>query len=161
CEYMFDIFRQTKGKEGESVRCSFFFHTRYFNPASTSRKEWEDARKKLLAEGKAKPDEIEDQLAEHFGHHQIQTARGIGYHTLAIDLPGGLFRNARNGRPGGGQADPDAPLLTLRVRCDSPSQFIGMARYEIYFREDDIGENDYSTWAFAKNFFKGALGLWL
>jgi len=101
-------------------------------------------------------------LAEQFGYYEVQAAKVLDYHTLSIDLPGGLFRNARNGPPEkGASPQPGAPPLTARVRCDSPSQFIGMARYDIYFREDDVGENDVSTWAFAKNFFKGALGLWM
>src|SRR5262249_28887618 len=41
------------------------------------------------------------------------------------------------------------------------SQFIGMARYDTYFREDDLGTNDTDTLAFAWNFYKAALGLWL
>jgi hypothetical protein len=162
CEYKFDIYRQSKGKEGEAVRCSFFFHTRYFNSASNARNDYANARKKLLAEGKGTPDEIDDQLAEQFGYHEVQAAKVIDYHTLHIDLPGGLFRNARNGPPGGGvQAQAGAPLLTARVRCDSPSQFLGMARYDIYFREDDFGESDSSKGAFAWNFYKGTLGLWM
>ncbi|MBI1916552.1 MAG: ABC transporter permease [Planctomycetes bacterium] len=48
CEYKFDIYRQTKGKEGEAVRCSFFLHTRYFNPAGNDRTDYYNARKTLL-----------------------------------------------------------------------------------------------------------------
>src|SRR5262249_40179982 len=151
-----------KGKEGEAVFCSFFFHTRYFNPASNARNEYDIARGRLKAAGKLTPDEIADQLAEQFGYYEVEGAKVVDYHTLHIDLPGGLLRHALQGPAGGdGELQPGAPLLMVRVRCDSPSQFIGMARYDIYFREDDVGENDFSTWAFAKNFFKGALGLWM
>jgi hypothetical protein len=195
CEYKFDIYRQSKGKEGEAVRCSFFFHTRYFDPVSNDRTNYYNARNTLrdlqrpgdtrqreaqqekvrkalpgasddvvgrLSDGMGKPDEIDDLLAEQYGYHEVQAAKVVDYHTLFVDLPGGLFRNARNGPPGGGTpARAGAPLLTTRVRCESSSQFIGMARYDIYFRQDDPGEEDSHWWAFAWNFCKGTLGLWM
>ncbi|MBI1916551.1 MAG: hypothetical protein HYS12_17720 [Planctomycetes bacterium] len=36
-----------------------------------------------------------------------------------------------------------------------------MARYDVYFRQDDPGESDSDKLAFALNFYKGALGLWM
>src|SRR5262245_19138895 len=168
CEYKFDIYRQTKGKENEEVRCSFFYHTRNFDPASNNRTEYDEARKTLLAlrrpdteserrkqenivrkllpgfsdevvsrlsAGKMRPDEINDLLAEQFGYHEVRSAKVVDYHTFHVDLPAGLFRNALRGPPGGGAtAREGEPLLTVRVRCESPSQFLGMARYDVYFR---------------------------
>jgi hypothetical protein len=194
CEYKFDIYRQTKGKENEEVRCSFFYHTRYFDPASNHRTDYDEARKTLLAlkrprderervaqentvrkllpgfsdevvrrlsAGPARPDELNDLLAEQFGYHEVRAAKVADYHTFHVDLPAGLFRNALRGPPGGATARAGAPLLTARVRCETPSQFLGMARYDVYFREDDPGKNDSDRLAFALNFYKGALGLWM
>src|SRR5262249_53115205 len=195
CEYKFDIYRQTKGKENEELRCSFFYHTRNFDPASNNRTEYDEARKTLLAlrrpdteserrkqentvrkllpgfsdevvsrlsAGQTRPDEINDLLAEQFGYHEVRAAKVVDYHTFHVDLPAGLFRNALRGPPGGGAtARAGEPLLTVRVRCETPSQFLGMARYDVYFREDDPGKHDSDRLAFALNFYKGALGLWM
>src|SRR5207248_4396649 len=82
-------------------------------------------------------------------------------HTRHIGLADARFRNGGNSPPDGGIPRAVAPPLTARVRCDSPSQFLGMARYDIYFRADDPGGNDSSKGAFAWNFYKGTLGLWM
>ncbi len=191
CEYKFDIFRQAKGKENEEVRASFFFHTRYFNPASNDRADYdklanlklpgnerarraqEDEVRKLLpgisdevvsrlSAGRMNAAEKNDLLAEWFGYHEVRGANVVDFHTFHIDLPAGLFRNALNGPPGGGAAPREgAPPLTARVRCETSSQFLGMARYDLYFRQDDPGETDSDRLAFALNFYKGTLGLWM
>src|SRR5207302_1332678 len=120
-------YRTTKGKENEAVQCSFFFHTRNLNPQSNDRDAYLDARKKLqaaerpteadldklfpgglpqeqrgrLLRGELSPDEVENLLAERFGYFEVQGVAVADYHTLHIDVPGGLFKNAL-GRPGGG-----------------------------------------------------------
>jgi hypothetical protein len=45
------------------------------------------------------------------------------------------------------------PRLDIRVACDSPGQYIGMARYDFYVLDDE--------WPFWVNFFGGAVGLWM
>src|SRR5262249_3897396 len=72
----------------------------------------------------------------------------------------GLVENALDGPPGGGEPQPGAPLLVVRVRCDSPTQFVGMARYDLYLRQDDA-EGGSNAWAFALNFYKASAGLWM
>ncbi len=52
------------------------------------------------------------------------------------------------------------PPFRVRVRCDTRTQFVGMAKYDLYFRADDPqGGRDMA--AFAWNFYKGSFGLWL
>jgi hypothetical protein len=78
------------------------------------------------------------------------------YHTSAIPVPGGLFENALSGTP-----SQDGPIqaagrptrrVQVQVKCESPSQFIGVARYDLYLLQ---GEGSFSL-----NYFKGAMGLW-
>src|SRR5262249_33190627 len=116
-----------------------------------------------LLRGELSPDEVENLLAERFGYFEVQGVAVADYHTLHVDVPGGLFKNALAGRPGGkGGAAAGAAPPAVRVRCGSPSQFVGMARYDLYFRQDSPrGAGDSDRLAFALNFYKGALGLWM
>jgi hypothetical protein len=179
CEFKFDIYRTTKGQENRGVFCSFFFHTRNCDPASNTAKAYRDARPPLMERGQLTADEVdrlfgnrvtaeektrltqermspedaENFLTEKFGFYEIQSKSVADYHTMEVDVPAGLFRNALTGPS-------DVPPLTVRVRCESPSQLIGMARYDLYFREDNP-EGGTDTLAFALNFYKGSMGLWM
>jgi ABC-type transport system involved in multi-copper enzyme maturation permease subunit len=106
---------------------------------------------------------IDDELAEEYGYF-VEPAKTItDYHTLYIDVPGGLFRNAFQGVPSG-TARPDAPLIETRVSVTKQdlTQYIGMARYDLYWRLDDPYSSEYAQKAaFTANFYKGAFGLWL
>jgi hypothetical protein len=44
------------------------------------------------------------------------------------------------------------PPLRARVRCESPTQFLGMAQYDLYLLDAEQ--------PFVVNFFKGVLGMW-
>jgi ABC-type transport system involved in multi-copper enzyme maturation permease subunit len=162
CEFAFDIYRTTKGYENRGVNCSFVFTTWKF------KKETENAAKKkrraLLDENKSE-NEADNAVAEEFGIFEIPAKQISDYHTLSIDLPGGLFKNAipvdaaeRRAMTEAGKSGV-APIM-VRVACLSPTQYVGMARYDLYVRQDSI-ENSADRFWFAVNFFKGAFGLWL
>ena len=57
------------------------------------------------------------------------------------------------------RGQPRPPDLTVRVTCESATQYVGMAKYDLYLRLDDARFSETSL--FAMNFFKGAFGLWL
>lgn len=99
-------------------------------------------------------EDVRNKLSEEFGCYVATTSVTNG-HTQVINLPGGLFRNALTDS----SRKPDVAPLTVRVTCESPTQYIGMARHDLYFRLDQPGQAD-RFW-FAVNFFKGGFGLWL
>jgi ABC-type transport system involved in multi-copper enzyme maturation permease subunit len=101
---------------------------------------------------------IEDELAEEYGYYVVPAKDITDYHTLYIDVPAGLFRNALQGRAGAGAR----PLLQVRVSVtqQSATQYVGMAKYDLYWRLDDP-KSGHEKAAFTLNFYKGAFGLWL
>jgi hypothetical protein len=99
-------------------------------------------------------DEINDLLAEQFGYYEKVGKKIDDYHTQSIDVPGGLFRNAEKA----GKPTKD-PALQVRVKNNSASGQVGMARYDLYFRQDDP-EGGLETFWFALNFCKSCIGLW-
>jgi len=104
---------------------------------------------------------IDNELAEEYGYY-VEPAKNItDYHTLYIDVPAGLFRNALQ-RPSGAPVRPDAPPLQVRVSVtqQSATQYVGMAKYDLYWRLDDP-QGGHEMAAFTLNFYKGAVGLWL
>jgi hypothetical protein len=113
---------------------------------------------------------VEAQLAEELGFYQFGPMEIKDYHTQAIPVPAGVFVNAA--RPATAEererpdlarrvrAGPQAPLR-VRVRCDSGGQFLGMAKYDLYFRQDSDESAAANKARFAVNFFKGSFGLWL
>jgi hypothetical protein len=120
--------------------------------------------------------QIDDQIAEQFGVYEVKATPVFNFHTQGFAVPGGLFRNQLRGQQalqerrreldkgGLGQADTEearaleAALqghrgpLQVRARCDSRTQFLGMAQYDLYLLAAEQ--------PFALNFFKGAVGLW-
>lgn len=160
CEYSFDVYRTTKGDEGRDVFCIFRFSTWRFKKGNEEafRKE----REALLKTG-APEAKVNNDLAEKYGFFELPGQPVTDYRTLALYVPGGLFKNAVAADPERESelkslGTPKVPL-TVRVACDSPTQYVGMARYDLYFRLDDSSGGQTSRFAF--NFFKGAFGLWL
>jgi ABC-type transport system involved in multi-copper enzyme maturation permease subunit len=156
CEYTFDIYRTTKGKEGADVSCSFKFYTWRYRRGND-----EIFRKER---GAVHNPEKDSELAEKLGYYEINSLPVTDFHTQSFTLPAGLVRNAA-----GEDSERDAelkarderrpPALQVRITCDSPTQYVGMARYDLYFRLDNPGAWD--KWLFAFNFLKAAFGLWL
>jgi hypothetical protein len=155
-EFAFDIYRTTKGEEGTGVQITFDFLTHQWDPAKED--EFNAAAQGLT---NAKPGEPNwakvDALAEKYGRYIYRNWQIFDYHTSAIPVPAGLFRNAAAGTPradGAMQAGPGraARRLQVQVKCETPSQFVGAARYDLYLLESES--------SFSANYFKGAFGLW-
>jgi ABC-type transport system involved in multi-copper enzyme maturation permease subunit len=145
-EYTFDVFRTTKGKEGADVTCFFSFET--WRSSRAGRKAYRDERKNST------DPQLLDRLAEKYGYHEEPAQPVTDFRTQDLRVPAGLFRNALG-------AAPDAPLaaqLRVRVTCNTRSQYVGMAKHDLFLRLDS-GQGD--VWLFALNFYKAAFGLWL
>jgi ABC-type transport system involved in multi-copper enzyme maturation permease subunit len=169
-EFAFDIYRTTKGEEGAGVQVTFEVVTHSWNPTRriddpknpgsqiTMQDAYDRDAKDLTnaVPGTEKWKKV-DALAEQYGRYMFQNWQIFDYHTSSIPVPGGLFRNAAAGTP-----DRDSPLqgrpgaperrLQVQVKCETPSQFVGAAKYDLYFLE--------SEGSFSLNYFKGACGLW-
>jgi ABC-type transport system involved in multi-copper enzyme maturation permease subunit/predicted nucleic acid-binding Zn-ribbon protein len=160
-EFSFDIFRTTKGEENKGVDASFRVMAWQFftNPAAEQEYAAEFRNRPFR---NAQPDDKEewaraDDLAYRYGIYEFRSKEVIDYHTLSIDVPKGVFRKALEGSPKDvrgpdGRPQP-LPHLVVEVKCDSRTQFLGMARYDLYLL---ISDGNFSI-----NFFKGMLGLWM
>jgi len=102
---------------------------------------------------------IDDELAEEYGYYVVPAKDITDYHTLYIDVPAGLFRNVFQSPS---RETTARPLLQARVSVtqQSATQYVGMAKYDLYWRLDDP-KGGHEKAAFALNFYKGAFGLWL
>jgi hypothetical protein len=173
CEFNFDIYRTTKGQENQGVPCTFFFRTWNYDEArANDKKTGYAARRNELRADREVQDEarrkewtldevVNDRLAEEFGSYEIQGVTVRNFHTLFRNVPGGLFRNAQRSdgrRSDLGPTGVSSPLQ-VRVRCEDANQFVGMAKYDLYLRQDNP-ESGWDRSRFAVNFIKGAFGLW-
>jgi len=159
-EFAFDIYRTTKGEENRGVECTFDFWTWKWDPSRE-----QEYRKAIVdtfhrsSQINITPDSEDwakiDKIAETFGRFELTGKSIYDYHTQIIHVPPGLFRNALDGAPA--TAPGSTPnRVRVSLRCDSPSQFVGVAQLDLYFLESD----GRSRVEFTMNFFKGALGLW-
>jgi hypothetical protein len=159
CEFAFDIFRTTKGKEGRGVRCSFQFMNWKWNPANAAqyRQELQDLQDDPEIRNQAKqedwtPDQLRaalrSKLAEKYGIYELNSKEIVDYHTLSVEVPIGLFKGLDEFHPK--SEDPNA--LEIHVRCEDPTQYLGVARHDLYLLSDER--------SFAMNFLKGMVGLW-
>ncbi len=105
---------------------------------------------------------IDDELAEEYGYYVVPAKDITDYHTMFIDVPGGLFRNAqRKPIPSAAGSGGRAAIETrVSVTKQSVTQYVGMAKYDLYWRLDDPARGGDAA-AFTLNFYKGAFGLWL
>ncbi len=159
-EYAFDVYRTTKGEENRGVRCDFDLVTWKWDPTRQDeyvreiKKECGSYPANVRPEDEARWRKI-DEIAQKFGRYELGGKEVFDYHTLALSVPPGLLKNAVEGAPPKDyplQVSSRPVLLQVKVKCDSPSQFIGVAPLDLYFLES----NGY----FALNFFKEAAGLW-
>jgi ABC-type transport system involved in multi-copper enzyme maturation permease subunit len=155
-EFAFDVYRTTKGEEGTGVQVSFELLTHKWDPSNED--EYNAAAQGLT---NVKPDDPNwakvDALAEKYGRYVYRNWQVFDYHTSAIPVPGGLFRNAADGSPTNtgpiqGGANTTPRRLQVLVKCETPSQFVGAAKYDLYLLE--------AEGSFSLNYFKGAFGLW-
>lgn len=156
-EYTFDVYRTTKGNEGRDVSCYLRFMTWRARPGA------DKAYRDGLAAGGDR-----DELAEKYGYYEIPGQEVTDYLTQSFLVPAGLFRNAAAADPEWAKELADRnqnrpPVLSVRVSCNSQTQYVGMARHDLYVRLDvsDPSQGDASPSRFAMNFFKAAFGLWL
>src|SRR5262245_22326161 len=156
CEYSFDIYRTTKGDEGRDVYCTFRFYTWRFQKGNEEK--FRADREKMRKAG-TPPADINDQLSDKYGFFEIDSQPVTDYKTQSFVLPGGLFKNALGPDPEmeselKARGEPKVPLR-IRVLCDSPTQYVGMAKRDFYMRLDGSGGGS-DTAGFCLNFFKGA-----
>jgi ABC-type transport system involved in multi-copper enzyme maturation permease subunit len=169
-EFAFDIYRTTKGEEGAGVQITFEMITHSWNPTRrikdpknpgsliTMQDAYDRDAKDLTnaVPGTDKWKKV-DALAEQYGRYMFQNWQIFDYHTSSIPVPGGLFRNAAAGTPNSespiqGRPGTAPRRLQVQLKCETPSQFVGAAKYDLYFLE--------SEGSFSLNYFKGAIGLW-
>jgi len=168
-EFAFDIYRTTKGEEGAGVQVTFEIITHQWDPQKRIPDPrnpdvpitMEDAyNRDSQGLGNAKPGDAKwakvDQLAQQYGKYVYRNWQIFDYHTTSIPVPSGLFRNAAEGKP---KEDPNSLTpgrlpyrLQVQVKCETPSQFVGAARYDLYFLESEGN--------FSLNYMKGAFGIW-
>jgi hypothetical protein len=177
CEFGFDIYRTNKGNVNEGVLCTFIVQTAGFDPTQKQaydnerRKERESVREPDRDRAAAKFDEIDDRLAEKYGCFELAAKSIDNLHTFDFDIPGGIFRHAvshpvpRSSAPG--PLYVERPPIAVKVRCESRHQYVGVARYDLYFRPDyDFGLSEEAAakrdrLRFMWNYAKGQTGLWL
>ncbi len=162
-EFTFDIYRTTKGRENRGVACSFTFQTWRYREGDVKIYEREKRQALLSRNGKSDA-QIENELAEKYGYYVFPSKPIFDYQTLSLDIPAGLFKNASSAdnnratelRSSNRPIEP----IKVKVTCLDPTQYIGMAKYDLYFRADDPDSTNEKLW-FSLNFFKGSIGLWL
>jgi hypothetical protein len=166
CEFSFDVFRTSKARqEGRGVLCSFIVETSQFDEKNKAAYEKErDEKEKTPGFNKRDVTSYND-LSEKYGYYEVNNMEVVDFHTLSLDLPAGLFKNVQNNEQTRRElSDKTGQLiapLQVRVRCDDRTQYVGMAKHDLYFRLDEQGTGRADVWLFAFNFFKGAFGLWL
>jgi ABC-type transport system involved in multi-copper enzyme maturation permease subunit len=169
-EFAFDIYRTTKGEEGAGVQVTFDLVSHKWEPGKKiddplnpgAQLTMEDAyNRDSQGLANARPGDANwkrvDELAERYGRYVYRNWQIFDYHTSSIPVPAGLFRNAADGTPRKEESLPgtkatSVPRLQVQVKCETPSQFVGVARYDLYFLESEGN--------FSANYFKGAFGLW-
>jgi hypothetical protein len=173
-EFALDIYRTHKGVEGQGIFATFFVESWRFDADNPVMMQKYLARKKEL-EDQGEP-KVAEKLAEEFGYFEFPSMEIKDFHTQSLLVPVGVFKNAKEPdkerqdelrrRPGyeelrRNQEWPAVPLR-VRVRCDSPSQFLGMAPDDLFFRlDEDDASGTVNKLRFCLNFYKGSFGLWL
>lgn len=163
CEFAFDVFRTTKGTENRGVLCSFYLQSWKWDPHNPNlEKEYTDAIRAAFGSPRnilpPSPERADEQtkalwekankIAEKFGRFDWLSIPVVDYHTQKFYFPPGLLKNALEGNP----QDKNSPRLMVEIKCESPTQFIGVAPYDLYLLE--------AEGSFWLNFFEGQVGLW-
>src|SRR5262249_51475821 len=129
CEFAFDIFRTTKGEEGKGVFCTFEFRTWRWDKDRV--RDYQQERDQERAKPNVSVRELENRLAQKYGYHEIRSKQVSDYHTQAIPIPAGLFKNALQDASG------KQNLMEVQVKCESNAQYVGMAKYDLYLLDDE------------------------
>jgi ABC-type transport system involved in multi-copper enzyme maturation permease subunit len=161
CEFTFDIFRTTKGEENRGVFCTFVFKGAQYYEKRLD--QYQQERDRVLSE---QPDpELAERarveqwpndkvlavrlsaLAEKFGYYELPSKEVVDFHTLFVEVPAGLFKSVASA----GSTPAQRPPLQIIVRCESATQYLGVAKHDLYLLAAER--------SFPVNFFKGAVGL--
>jgi ABC-type transport system involved in multi-copper enzyme maturation permease subunit len=161
CEFTFDIFRTTKGEENRGVFCTFVFKGAQWDEKRLD--QYQQERDRVLSE---QPDpqlaeraRVEqwpndkvlavrlNALAEKYGYYELPSKEVVDFHTLFVDVPAGLLKSVE----AAGAAPGQRPPLQIIVRCESATQYLGVAKHDLYLLAAER--------SFPVNFFKGAVGL--
>lgn len=153
-EFAFDVYRTTKGEEGVGVSVSFEFTTHNWDPSRN-----DEFTKAIQGLGNVRPQDANwakvEKIAEEFGKYVWKNWQIYDYHTSSIPVPAGFYRNANTGVPkpeAGAPAGFRPHRMYVSVKCDTPTQFVGVNRYDLYILESEGN--------FSYNYFKGSIGLW-
>jgi hypothetical protein len=160
CEFTFEIFRTTKGREeGKGILCSFFFENWQRRPGQQpglppDLDRYRQERQRLLDEANVARSAaaVDSELAVKYGIYEIPAKEIVDFHTLEVDVPRGLFRNLSEWYALGPAERAQRPPLRVVVRCESRTQYLGVAKHDLYLLAGQRG--------FEQNFVKGAVGLW-
>jgi hypothetical protein len=137
-EFAFDIYRSTKGEEGTGVQVTFEMYTHNWDPSKEE--EFNQASKGLLNPRPGDSDPAAQaawkrvsELAEKYGRYRWRSQQIFDYHTVSFPVPSSLLKNAAQGAPRRDEAIQGNPLQPLRrlqvqVQCETPSQFVGVAK---------------------------------
>jgi hypothetical protein len=162
-EFNFDIYRTTKGRVNEGVFVTMFVHTAGFDPGQ--KQAYDNERRKEKQKPGANAEEIDDRLALKYGCFELPSKEIHNLHTYPVDIPGGIFKkaveDAAQRRPVTSPGESEIPPLAVKVKCESRTQYVGVAKYDLYFRldeDDPTGRADRVR--FMWNYAKGQMGLW-
>ncbi len=95
---------------------------------------------------------IVNDLARKYGFFEVLSKEIYDYHPDSIPVPVGLFEYAREGDPGSDKEGKPIPRLQVAVKCEAPSQLLGMAAADLYILEGDK--------SYGENYFRASFGLW-
>lgn len=160
-EFTFDIYRTTKGNENQGVAVRFTVIGQGFVNGNEDlwRKERKDRRDLAIAKGQEisveTEQKLDNELAKKYSYFEIPSLPIYDYQTAGISMPGGLLSPLDKPK-----TDKPLPELMIQVSCLEPTQYIGMARYDLYLRLDDDNAGLNKLW-FGLNYLKGTLGLWM
>ncbi len=136
-EFTFDIFRTSMGgdsyKEGVSCQFSFVNTNKWNYGQATQYREAIDRQTNLPMSAERK--------AEEFGYYETPVpVTVLDYERYRLTFPTGVLMEIEGGE------------LQIRVACRSQSQYLGMARADLYILADEA--------SFFLNFLKGVAGIW-
>ena len=177
-EFTFDIYKLTKGEENKGAAVTLRFVTHNCPqqvPRPDQKGEWPWADPAREREYRAEVDayrargvnpeaatpadkagwEAAGALAEKYGFYEVRGKEVLDYTVMGVDVPAGLFKNARQGDPPAAERDgkkAPGPRVLVYVKCESPGQMLGMAEPDLYFLE--------GAQPFGLNLVKWAVGLW-
>jgi ABC-type transport system involved in multi-copper enzyme maturation permease subunit len=136
-EFTFDIFRTSKGGEDykEGVTCQVAF----LNPNKWDFGRYPEYRKDL--ENRTELAEDPQKLGRKYGYYELRTPINVvDFQTFTVWFPSSVLEDLNN-QP-----------LEVRVGCRTASQYLGMAKADLYILAQES--------SFYVNFLKGTMCIW-